>query len=318
MQRDAVPIGWRIETTWGIDPLAGNLPVLGLVRSCKVTVSQNREPQRNVGSSVDPLLFRWKQHQVSVDMGYEVQDDNPTNSFLGMALGDAPNATTGVIVNRPNATNKNLRSFTLELGFDWPNPDEYWRVRGCMVRRLEDSWIDDTLVRKMNILGKIADPPVTTPFMTPPALSSVEVFDAYEDGTVTFSNPTPTADFMASNFRLVIENVLRASGIVKSTSPERAVGFMQIADRNVFAEFEALKTMSDFMTLFFGAPNLAASNIDITATLTKSAAAEYISAALLNCEIVGQAGLEVKQDDEEMRESLRFQAKSFTWDVKST
>src|SRR6266571_4962618 len=142
MQRDAVPLGWRIETTWGTDPLANNLPIPGLVQNCKVSVQQNREAQRGVGSSVDPLLFRWKGHVVSVDLEYEIQDDNPNNSLISMALGDAPNAGTGVIVNRPNATNKNLRTFTLELGFDWPNTDEFWQVKGCMIRRFEMAWQD--------------------------------------------------------------------------------------------------------------------------------------------------------------------------------
>ncbi len=312
MQRDAVPIGYRIESVWGTDPLSGNLAVLGVVRSCKVSVRQNREPQRGVGAGVDPKLFRRKGLQVTIDLEYEVQDDNPANSFLGLALGDAPNAGTGVIVNRPNGTNKNLRSFTMEVGFDWPATDEYWQVTGCMVRRLEDRWADDTFVRKLNIQGKVVAAPTSAPAVAPPSLSALSMFDPYAEGSVTFTNPS-VANHVETDFAFIVENALKGAGIVGGG---RGLGYLQIAGRNVFAEVNTLKAGSDFVTQFFAAPNAAAAQVDVTATVSKSSGAEYVSYALTDCEIVGDSGPEYADSDDEVKESWRFQAKAYACDVK--
>lgn len=321
MQRDAVPLGYRIESTWGTDPLASNLAILGQVTRCKVNINQNREAQRGVGAGVDPLRFRWKRHDVSVELEYEVQDDNPNNSLLSMALGDAPNAGTGVIVNRPNASNKNLRTFTLELGFDWPNADEYWQVKGCIIRRFELALQDHALVAKLNILGKTVGQPLTAPAMTPPAMSGLEAFDSYEDGTIVASISRGVAsnfEVMSEHFRISIENVLRANGTIAGG---RGVGYAQIAGRSVYADFDALKTGSDLVTAMMSGPDSATVNspqsVDFDITLSKNAAAEFIKAQLTDCQMIGQGGPEVKDADDEWMEAWRFQAKTYAFDVKT-
>ncbi len=313
MQRDAVPLGYRIESVWGTDPLASNLAILGLVTSCKVTVEQNREARRGVGAGVDPLLFVWKEQRVSVDLEWDVQDENPANSLISLFLGDAPNGATGAIVNRPNATDKNLRTFTLEVGFNWPNTDEYWQVKGLMGQRLELAWTDHVLKAKANFVGKSVSK-TSAIALAAPSLSALAPFDGYEDGTLSFAAPA-VANPMSDNFRVIVENVLRHKGIIGGG---RTIGYLQVAGRNVFAEFDALKTGSEFVDLFLAEPNTAAGNVDITATVSKSAGAEYISAVLSNAEVVSQGGPpEVKDSDEEFEEAWRFQAKTYAFDVKS-
>ncbi len=321
MQRDAVPLGYRIESVWGTDPLAGNLPIPGQVLRCKVNVNQNREPMRGVGSSVDPLRFKWKQHDVSIDLEYEVQNDSPTNSPLSLSLGDAPDAGTGAITNRPTASNKNLRSFTLELGFDWPNADEYWQIVGCMIRRLEVGLRDHALVYRANILGKQTGQPTTAPALSPPSLLSIEPFDSFEDGTVVASIARGVAgnfDVLSDNLRIIIENVLRGRGVVGTG---RGLGYLQLAGRSVYVEFTGLKTGSELVTAMFTGPDAATLNspqsIDFDVTLSKSSGQEFIKAALNNCEHVGQGGIEVADEDEEMAEDWRFQARSYAFDVKT-
>jgi hypothetical protein len=311
MQRDVVPLGYRIETTWGVDPLAGNLPILGLVRRCRITVRQNREARRGVGSGIDPLLFTWKEHQISVDLEYEVQNEIPTNSRIALALGSAPNGVTGVITNWPAGTDRNLRTYTLEAGYDWPNADEFYQVKGLMTQRLEIDWTDDTLIFRENLIGKSVGVPTTAPAMTAPSLSMLEVFDAFEDGTLAFASPT-ISDVFAERWQVVIENTLRHSGIVGGG---RSIGYLQLAGRNVFVPMNLLKTGSGFVSLFYTAPNLAAANVDITATISKNAAAEFIKATLTNCEIVDEQGVEYTDEEAEVKETWRLQAKSYAFDV---
>lgn len=315
MQRDVDVLGHEEETVaWGTDQATTRLAVLGIVSRATLASRQNRQAYRGVGAGVDPTGFYWKGYENELDMDWEIQDEKPANSFIGYALGSAPNGATGIITNYPDATNANLRSFTLEAGYDWPNTDQYYLLLGNIVERLELEYRDSVLRGRMKTRVKTVPDPTSSRAAAAPALSTLAPFDAYEDLTLTFANPTIT-DVMPDVLRIIIENKLRFGRFVGQGN--RGLGYCQLAGRDVFVEMEDLKTSTAFEDLFYAAPDLAAGDVDITATISKNTGAEYISAVLSNCQVIGDMGWEFGDRDEEIREVIRFQAKSYAFDVKS-
>lgn len=314
MQRDVDVLGYEIETLWGTDPATARLAILGIVGTATLTSRQNRAAYRGVGAGVDPTGYYWKGYENELDFEWEIQNENIANSFIALALGSPPNGTTGAITNWPDATNHNLRSFTVEAGYDWPNTDEFYVLLGCIVERLELEYRDSTLVGRLKARVKTVADPGSSRAVAAPALSTLAPFDAFEDATLTFANPT-ISDVLPETVRIIIENKLRFGRVVGQGN--RGLGYCQLAGRDVFVELDTLKTSTGLEDLFYAAPDVAAGDVDITAVISKNGGAEYISAALTNCQVIGDMGWDFGDRDEEVRETLRLQAKSYSFDVKS-
>ncbi len=314
MQRDVDILGYEIESTWGTDPATTRLPILGIVGTATLTSRQNRLAYRGVGAGVDPTGFSWKGYDNELDFEWEIQDENPLNSFIALALGSAPNGATGAITNWPDGTNHNLRSFVVEAGYDWPNTDEHYLLLGNIVERLELEYRDSSLFGRVKTRVKTVPDPATSRAVAAPGLSTLAPFDSFEDLTLTFANPTIN-DVMPEFLRIIIENKLRFGRVVGQG--DRGLGYCQLAGRDVFAEMDSLKTSTGLEDLFYGAPDVAAGDVDITAVLSKNSGSEYISAALSNCQLIGDMGWNFGDRDEEVRETTRFQAKTYSFDVKS-
>ena len=176
VERDVDIYAYEVESTWGTDPATTRLPIPGTVESAKLLIRQNKVAYRGSGSGgYDPQGFYWKAMDVELSMAMIVQDDSPSNSLLGLALGSAPNITTGVITNYPDATNANLRSFTLEMGYEWPGTDRYYLARGCMIRRLEMAYRESVLRYLLNIVVKDVPTPAASRAVSAPSLLTAGV-----------------------------------------------------------------------------------------------------------------------------------------------
>jgi hypothetical protein len=315
VERDVDIYGYEVESVWGTDLATTRLPIPGIVETAKLLIRENKAAYKGSGSGgYDPAGFYRKAHDVELSVGMIVQDDKPSNSLLGLALGSAPDAGTGVITNYPDATNANLRSFTLEMGYTWPGTDRYYLARGCMIRRLEMAYRESLLRYLLNIVVKDVPAPSSSRAAAAPSLLTVSPFDCYEDSTLTFANPT-ISNHHVDEFKIVIENKLRTGR--KVGQADRGLGSCQFAGRDVFLEMNQRRMGSDFEDLYLADPSTVAADVDVTAVLSKNAAAEYISAVLTNCQVIGDWGPEYRDVDEEMKDAFRLQAKSYAFDAKS-
>lgn len=314
MMREVDIIGYEVESVWGTDLASTRLAIPGVVQSAKLVARQNRAAYRGVGAGVDPTGFYWKNYDLELDVEYLVQDDEPANSIIGLALGSAPDGGTGAITNYPDATHHNLRSFTVEGGFDWPGTDEFYLLKGCIIERLELDYRDSLLTIRFKARVKDMPDPGSSRAVAAPDLLTLAPFDSYEDCTLTFANPT-ISNVYPDVVRIIVENKLKYGRFVGQGS--RGLGYCQIAGRDVFAEFSTLKTSVGLEDLFFAAPDVAGGDVDITAVLSKNTAAEYISVLLDDAQVVGDMGFDFGDRDEELREMVRFQAKTYSFDVKS-
>lgn len=314
-ERDVDVYAYEVESIWGTDPATTRLPFLGIVENAKLLIRQNKTAYRGSGGGgYDPQGFFWKAMDVELQMGLILQDDNPNNSLLGLALGSAPNGTTGVITNYPDATHANLRSFTVEMGYSWPGTDRYYLAKGSMIRRLEMAYKESLLRYNLAIPVKIVPTPASSRAASAPSLSTLPPFDCYEDSTTTFSNPTITNHFV-EDFKIIIENKLRPGR--KIGQGDRGLGSLQFVGRDVFLEMNQKRMGSDFEALFLADPSTVAADVDAEVILSKNTGAEYIKAALTNCQVMGDWGPEYRDVDEELRDVFRLQAKTYAFDVKS-
>lgn len=314
-ERDVDIYGYELESEWGTDVATTRLPLPGIVESAKLLIRQNKVAYRGSGGGgYDPQGFYWKGMDVELSMAVIVQDDDPDNSLLSIALGSAPNGTTGVITNYPDATHANLRSFSLEMGYEWPGTNRYYVARGCMIRRLEMAYRDNELRYLLAIVCKDIATPAAARAAAAPDNLTLSPFDSYEDSTLTFATPTITNHHL-DEFKIIIENKLRAGRKVGQTS--RGLGSCQFTGRDVFLEMVQRRMGSDFEALYLADPALAAADVNVTAVLSKNTAAEYISAVLTDCQVIGDWGPEYRNVDEELKDVFRLQAKTYAFDVKS-
>lgn len=307
MQRDVVPLGYSIETVWGTDPATTRLAFLGVMRSAKLTIKENTQSYRGIGAGLKPKGFLRKKREVVLDMEYLVQDDKPTNSILGLALGSAPDAVTGIITLYPNAANPNLRSFTVECG----STGRFYQVKGCRIKKLQMVYNDSELVFKISAVAK--DFSLTeTPAVAPPSLSTLAPFDCYSDGMATFTNPT-IAGQIVDNLILTIDNNLVEGSQIGGG---RTIGYLQIGGRKVFIGFDNIITDIALENIIYTDPATAAGNVDIAMIVSKNAGVEYIRASLTDCTPLSEGGYDFKDEDTEQRRTYNFEAKDYEFDVK--
>jgi len=305
------------EVTWGTDPLASRLPFLGVMRNWKVTTDHNVEAYYE-GQNAQPQGYMERARDVHLTFECDLKDDNPANSLLAFAFGGVPNGGTGVVTNRHSLTNRDLRSFTMQAGIDWSQTDEWWRVRGCKIRRAEIDWnFKQHLVKaKMDVVPRYFDkqstPHVDISAISPSALAP---FDPQAHGTYTLANPT-IAGIIANNLKVVVENGILTDGVIKSgAASDRYIGLAAPIGTSVFVELDTYRSVDDFLDQYTAARDTAAAEVDFTLTLSRAAAAQFIKITLTDCQLLGAYDLEWRMEKGVAIEHLRFQAKTWQLDV---
>ncbi len=304
LQRQAKVAGYNVEADWGTDPGGTRLAILGVAK-VTLTINQNRGPYQGTGAGFDPQGYKWGEQEITIETEDKVQDDNKNNSLIAMALGSAPDGTTGIITNYPTASYGNIRSATWELGFDWDGTDIYFVVVGCRIKKFELEYGDHELIRRITWVCKSYTHSATATG-TLPSLSTLEWFDPQEDGTYTWANPT-ISGVMLEKMKVTIENITKEKGVLGGG---RGKGYIQVTGRKVLIDFAPWVTGWDFFNLVEGAPNAAAGNFDLTAVLSKNTTAEYISLAMTNCEIISPYKIDLNDSDDLVGQNLQAQVKT--------
>ena len=313
LMREVRPIGYTIEATRGTDPGGVRLPFLGIIESAKYKVDEHRSAYYGVGAATTPTGFRREGRDITFDMTMLLQDDNPANSLLSLFLGDAPNGTTGTITLRPNTTNNNLRSITIEAGYDTAGTDRYCCIKGCLGEKFELS-LEENLVKLTTswIVDDVTNSDTYTG-TAPPSLSTLRPFDGCNDSTWTFANPTiSTYDLKTAKF--IGENKIETGG---KLGAGRTKKYGQIVGRKVFCELDVRRLFSTWETAYLADPSTTTAEQDITCVLSKNTAAEYLSIALTDCQIVDPISVGYDDKEDVMVDKYRFQAKGYTFDDKA-
>jgi hypothetical protein len=204
--RDFTPWGYSYESAWGTDPATSRLPFLGDVARMTVALDEQKEVRRSVGSGIDPKGFCRKARKIDANLVMNLADDNPDNSFLALALGSAPNAS-GVVTNYPSGSNRNLRSVSIEGGFDAAF-DEFYLLKGCMVQSLdlifEEGFVREEVKFVCKDLVRSSSRAVVAP-----TESTTSLFNPHDDVTMTW-NGTPIPVVYEQRMKLSIQNKLSA------------------------------------------------------------------------------------------------------------
>jgi len=312
VQLDADTIGYEAETTWGTDVATTRLAFPWDISRATFRYDEHKESRKPVGSSIDPAAWKRKMRTVELDVEGLLLDDKPSNSPFSFFLGSAPNGGTGIVTNYPDATTRNIRSKTVECGYTWPSTDEYAQIKGLRGKRLEVRAVDYEVQVKASYIGKDFAR-TTTRAAAEPALPTTLPFDGYNDSTITLATPTMDATEI-SNLAVIIENTLAGEkkGKVGGT---RSIGHSQIAGRKVYVEIEKDMVNDEWRDMLEASPDAAAADVNVTWTLSKNAAAEFVKFTLSNCQIISQASLEFTADETEMKENYRLEAKTYELDV---
>ena len=312
--RDFTPFGYSFESTWGTDPATARLPFLGDIKKAVVSGPDwQKEARRSIGSGIDPKGFARKWKKVGFNLEMNLADDNPSNSLLGLALGSAPNGTTGLITNYPTTSYGNLRSITIEGGFDWPDTDEFWLLTGCMIESL-DLTLEDGLAKeeiKFSVKDCVRS---SSRAVAAPTESTTSLFNPNDDATVTW-NTSPVPTVYGEKLKFSIQNKLKSKAVV---GPTPTLGYCEIVGRDVFLEATIPRVDDVFLDKYEADPSSADAELtSIILNLAKNSNSEYINITLNNPQVLGPYELNIEDSDAEVMDSWKFQAKTYSVDVKA-
>lgn len=311
--RDLVPWGYEVESVWGTDLMTTRLPFLGDMKRASIAVNPNKEVRRSISSGVDPKGFARKKEDITFEWELLLADDNPANSLISLALGSAPNVATGAITNYPDATHSNLRSLTIEGGYQWPGTDLYWKVLGCRIQNLSLEFAEN----QVKMTGKAVCKTrvrASTPAAASPTESATSLFDGYGDAVLTWTNPALSLTQSISRLALSINNTILANPTVQGG---RGISYAEMVEREVSVDLDTNKVDSELLNMLAADPSDGATaQIDLDVVLTKNTAAEYIWVHLGDCQIVGEEKFDTKDAPELLNESFRLVATSYYAIVK--
>jgi hypothetical protein len=312
--KDCDVIGWEPEVTWGVDVATTRLAPRIDIKKFDLTVDKNVEARVDIGDGVDPAGFWSAGTFVDFDLEGKLLDDIPANSLIAMALGSAPDAGTGAVTNYPNASFKNLRTATWEAGYTHGALSDYWRLRGCILKRLELRAHDFRLDIKMKWVGKDYTRQGTR-FVAAPARPTALPFDGYKDATLTLASPTLDSTEQ-TDLAIIIENVIdgEKSGYVGGGA---GVGHLQIVGRTVTVEVNRHQINDEFQDLFDAAMDAAARDVTMTAQWSKAAAAEFVKFTLSDCQPISPQRHSLTSESASKKEAWIFRAKTYSFDDKT-
>jgi len=317
IQREAKIPGWSIETGgYGVDPVGTRLEVGGIVKRWRPKLEDNVESYVGLGGSPHVKSFFRKGREVEWEMAWLMKREQVTSSLLAMTLGDAPSGGTGVITLRGNSTNNNLRSMTLEDGWDSQSNDRFYQIKGAMVREarltLKDHLVDVLMSGPAQDRTKSSAATGTLPTSQP----SPRPFDPDADATWAFTGPAGAITGVeVAEATFDIMNELK----VKSTqmgAASRNIGEPQWVGRKVTLKLSLWRTLNTFDDLYAdNDPSGSAAELDVDLTLSKNAGAEFLKVNLTDCRIVEAYTVELKDEDDLVYEELTLEPESHAWDV---
>ena len=307
--RDLVAPGYSIESTWGTDPVTARLPFLGDVQ--KITLGRDKQARerRAIGSGADPRGFTtsWQKNSLSMEM--DLLDDNPSNSLVALALGSAPDPSTGVITVYPDATHPNLRSATIDWGTVAGGISEYWTCKGAMLEELVLNAEDEMVSMQLKWVVKTVVRSTTRAATAPTTPTTTDIFHSFRDVYLSVDGYS-TGDILKS--KLSVANKLNASpALNKGNTLSRC----RLAGRKVDFEASILRNSEDDSLTDKWEADAETAALDVK--FQKNSDAEYIHIQLANARLMNPHEYNASQSDEEMAENWKWQAKTVSADVKA-
>jgi len=147
---DYSEIGYSLEGTPGTDPATQRLAFPGDITTFEPNYTYDKKTRWRPHSR-DPAgsYATWFDTSLHIEMLPFDEFNAGANSMLALAVGSAPDAGTGVITNQ-----NNLRTFTVQHGWDLPTTDVWRRIRYCMIDTYELTIEEKEPVKlSMDILG---------------------------------------------------------------------------------------------------------------------------------------------------------------------
>src|SRR3990167_8788118 len=139
---NVVPIGFSPEVTYGTAVNTGRRAIPGHVLTAMFKTSENVKDYVEIGQNANTVAFYRGRREVDWKLSYEMTDDydgtNADSSLWSYALGSSPSAGVPTLI--PNTSTANLRSFTMEMGYDFSGTDAFYLLTGCMIKSCELSF----------------------------------------------------------------------------------------------------------------------------------------------------------------------------------
>ena len=288
-----------------------------IVKEASIKRNENVEEYVGIGSTVHTKKFFRRRRDLEVTVtGILKQTYDGTNldsAFLSLWLGDAPVAA-GTIALRPNTTNNNLRSATIEIGYISPAGNRFYRIRGCMGKNLTLRTVNDyiefagTLVAQDTTIGTAAAAAL-------PAEPTVKPFNPNQDSTWSFTTPTVTGlDLVEWAWK--VENVLLVKG-TQIQAAGRTIGEPQIAGRKTMLDLTLWRSGHNFEDQL--ANNDPAADVgaqqDVSWTLSKNSGAQFLHLTWTKARVVNAFQLELSDDDATIIDKWSLAPETYAVDV---
>ncbi len=315
IQREAKIPGWNPETTYGTDPGGTRLEVGGIGKRFRPKLEENVEGYIGIGGSPHVRSFFRKGREVEWELMYLLKRDATTSSLIAMALGDTPDGG-GLITPRPHSTANNLRSMTIEQGWDSVANDRFYQLKGAVVRNMRMTLKDHIVEMLFN--GPAADrtKSATAAGTLATTLPTPRPFDDQADATWTFTGPSGAITGVDVEQAVWdVQNILKLKG-TQAGSASRNIGEPQLVNREQTLKLTLWRTSNVFDDLYAdNDPAGSSSELDIQVVLAKNANAEYFRLTLTDCRIIEAYTVELKDEDDVIMEEITVKPESYVVDL---